>query len=628
MTVPSAPPRILVIDDLFGRSHRDRPNEERANLCGQYLLEDVSEGSRGDQQRIIVKPAAQAVFHRGQTPACAEVGDVVENDLPGILNVIRKGWSERPAGTPPWAMILLDLCFYTGRVTEASSRVSPGMPEGRPGDDDPRSYFGLRVLDTIQSEFPDLPVVILSSKSRDEVSREFSTRGALGFLAREHVASADLLKDYIVRHGLIPDDTGEVIGNSKQLLLSLRAARRASLSRRNVLIRGERGTGKELLARYLHRHGSTPQRELVTVDSGTLSPSLFASELFGHKRGAFTGADRDREGRIVQAHGGDLFLDEIGNMPPEVQVGLLRVVEYRKVEPLGAGAGISVDVRFLSATNEDIEGKALTGSFRADLLDRLREGGTLFLPPLRERVEDIPLLVEKFVRDAEGRVPGALRRQIEPEAVDLALRHGWPGNLRELRDTIYDAVANHPDVEHLVPRHLSIRALSAQPAPSRERGETTSEPQVSGERREGSVPTDLRELIEMLEAFPTEPLDYGRLAGALSRLEHAYANLAIRLLAIALKVTSKPDLEAPQGRALIHPAAKLLTNNARLTASQAADTVKKIFSLLPNITADSVQDPLLKSAYETALRLRPRRARPDQNTEEPPEDEAEALGTE
>jgi Sigma-54 interaction domain len=313
MIAHGAPPRILIIDDLFGRSHANRRNAERANLCGQYLLEDITgdETARGTSQRILVRPVAQAVFHRGQTPHRADVGDVVENDLQGVLSVVRKGWRDRPPGTPPWAMILLDLCFYTGMVTAASARITSGMPEGRPGDDHPASYFGLQILEAIQTEFPDLPVVILSSKSRDEVSREFSAKGALGFLAREHVRSPELLKEYLLRHGLIPDDSGEIVGHSPSLLLALRTARRVALSRRNILIRGERGTGKELLARYIHRHRSdVPQRrELVTVDSGTLSPSLFASELFGHKRGAFTGADRDREGRIVQAHGGDLFLD-------------------------------------------------------------------------------------------------------------------------------------------------------------------------------------------------------------------------------------------------------------------------------------------------------------------------------
>ena len=162
-----------------------------------------------------------------------------------------------------------------------------------------------------------------------------------------------------------------------------------------MLLRGEAGTGKELLASSFHcmdaKRGKSP---LIVVDSGALSPELYASELFGHRKGAFTGASGDRTGRILQANGGDLFLDEIGNMPQDVQAGLLRVLQERQVTPLGAGEGKNVDVRFLAATNEDVEGEVLTGQFRGDLLERLRVGGTIILPPLRDRKDDIPDLVE------------------------------------------------------------------------------------------------------------------------------------------------------------------------------------------------------------------------------------------
>jgi len=326
---------------------------------------------------------------------------------------------------------LLDLCFYTGRVTKESNQVSLGMPEGRPGDDDPAQYFGLRLLKAIHQRFPDLPVVVFSSKPREDVSREFSQYGAL-FLPREEERGPDILREYIWQHGIIPDASGGLVGHSKELLRTLRDARRAAADQRNIFIRGERGTGKELLARYIHTQGSKDKdRPLITVDSGALSPQLYASELFGHKRGAFTGAERDRIGRIVQANGGDLFLDEIGNMPYDVQNGLLRVLEHHEVTPLGAAEGQAVDVRFLSATNEKLEGKSSTG-FRQDLLDRLRDGGELFLPPLRDRMEDLDLLVEHLVREAERVKPGTMIRQIEPESLHYLRSYHWPGNIREL----------------------------------------------------------------------------------------------------------------------------------------------------------------------------------------------------
>jgi hypothetical protein len=191
---------------------------------------------------------AQTVFFRGQTPIEAKVGNVVENDLDGALAVVRKGWpvtksKSQAAECNLWSMVLVDLCFYTGRVTEESYRQTPGMPEGRPGDDDWHSYFGLTLLEAIHHEFPDLPVMVLSGKSRDEVSLEFSRRGAVGFIARDDLRGPELLKDALQLHGLLPDPTGEIVGQSLPLLLALRDARRAAMHRENVLIRGERGAG-------------------------------------------------------------------------------------------------------------------------------------------------------------------------------------------------------------------------------------------------------------------------------------------------------------------------------------------------------------------------------------------------
>ena len=135
----------------------------------------------------------------------------------------------------------------------------------------------------------------------------------------------------------------------------------------------------------------------------------------------------------MRASGGDLFLDEIGNLPLDVQIGLLRVLEQREVAPLGAQQGEKVDIRFLSATNEDIELRAQSGIFRADLLDRLREAGAIYMPPLPDRLDDIPLLVEKLVREAESAKPGALRRAVEQQTLTSLRRYSWPGNIRELR---------------------------------------------------------------------------------------------------------------------------------------------------------------------------------------------------
>jgi len=594
-------PRLLIIDDLFGRTLSNQRNEERANLCGHFLIEDVTgdEFGKGTSQRI-KHPIAKVTFCRGQRPQCAAVGNVVENDIEGTLQVIRSGWDDKPLGQNRWALVLLDLCFYTGAVTHESDSRIKGMPEGSPDDDVPGNYFGISLLKAIREQMPDLPVVILSSQPREQVSLEFSQLGAMAFLPRGDESGPELLREYIYRYGLLPDETGEIVGNSKPLLLTLRAARRAAAARRHVLIRGERGTGKELIARYVHKHTKGgEQRPFVVVDSGTLSPQLYASELFGHRRGAFTGAEREKLGRIAMAHGGELFLDEVGNLPPDVQTGLLRAIEYREVVPLGALESQPVDVRILSATNEELDGKAATGGFRQDLLDRLREGGTVFLRPLRERVEDIDLLVEKFVREAEGVVPGAMKRQIEAESLHLIRLYDWPGNIRELRSCVYNAVFNYPDVEHLVPLHLQLGKGNDRVHIAQVRTV------VDGTTRTG--PDELEDLIKHIAESNLDQTGPADLAGKLPALQGAYAHLLSQLLKAALRVTMKPTLDEPNGEVMIHPAVKLISGDKTMTASKSADIIKRVFALAPELEKKLLADPLLKEAYETSLRLRPRR---------------------
>jgi transcriptional regulator with AAA-type ATPase domain len=596
-------PRILVIDDLFGRIQNDGRNPERMDLCGQFLIEDITRDlKKGPGTQKIKRPVAQVAFCRGQIPAAAAVGDVVENDLDGALAFVRRHWQAPDHGTRV-SMVLLDLCFYTGTVTAASEgRRGKGMPEGRDGDDRAERYFGLRILEGLHDCFPDLPVVILSSMPRESVSQRFSRLGALGFLSRGDANSPDLLRDYLWRHGLIPDSSGTVIGGSKALLLALRAARRAAVSRKNVLIRGETGAGKELLARYLHDQTPHAQgKPLVTVDSGALSAALYGSELFGHRRGAFTGATHDRIGRIVQADGGDLFLDEIGNMPEDVQAGMLRTIEQKEVTPLGAAKSQKSDVRFITATNLDIEEMASTGrGFREDLYYRLREGGVIYLPPLRERKEDIPQLTAKFLREAESITPGALRRAIDPQVMEALLNHAWPGNVRELRNYILKAVNDHPDVEYLSSVHLHFASIPQSLAESR------SIPSLSPKAELRPPPTKIEALTNLLDDFEVESLGPAGLAAKLPIVQAAYSRLVARLLLAAVNVTRRPTVEHPEGDIFIHPAMKLLSGDADLTASQAADLIKRLLRLDSDAAEGILSDETLAEVHRIAVRLRPR----------------------
>jgi transcriptional regulator with GAF, ATPase, and Fis domain len=222
-----------------------------------------------------------------------------------------------------------------------------------------------------------------------------------------------------------------------------------------VLIHGESGTGKELVARAIHRNSHLRDRPLVTVNCTALTPSLMESELFGHKRGAFTGAVADKVGLFEKADGGTIFLDEIGDMPLEMQGKLLRVLQAGETKPVGEVVTRKVRVRVIAATNRDLEKALAAGEFREDLYYRFN-AFTITLPPLRERAEDIPVLAYHFLRKAEAKVNKKVDR-FSPEALDLLSRYAWPGNLRELENIIERAVVlasgREVDVPHL-PLHL------------------------------------------------------------------------------------------------------------------------------------------------------------------------------
>ena len=246
-------PRILIIDDLFGRVVSSGVNRDREQLCGRFLLRDVTGDPSGkESQAKVRKPVADAVFFRGQKPVCASVGDQVENDLDGCLRKVREGWIEvLTAGKSPWSLVLLDLCFYTGQVTKESNGEDPGMPEGRPDDGNASRYFGLTVLQALRRDFPDLPVVIFSSKPRGDVSYLIDREGARAFLPRDEDNGPELLQQFILKYALTPDPNGIIVGRSLSLLKVLRDARMAAISEdikdQNLLILGETGVGKELL---------------------------------------------------------------------------------------------------------------------------------------------------------------------------------------------------------------------------------------------------------------------------------------------------------------------------------------------------------------------------------------------
>jgi transcriptional regulator with GAF, ATPase, and Fis domain len=246
-----------------------------------------------------------------------------------------------------------------------------------------------------------------------------------------------------------------IIGNNPKMKEISELIAKVAPTPTTVLIRGESGTGKELVARAIHRHSALSSQPLVTLNCTALSPTLLESELFGYKRGAFTGAYADRKGLFEKADGGTMFLDEVGDMSLETQAKLLRTLQTGEIRAVGDMRTKKVSVRIIGATNQDLEKVIREGAFREDLYYRINTF-TITLPPLRERIEDIPFLAEFFLQRARAKVNKKVDA-ISPQALILLRNYSWPGNLRELENIIERAVvlasSSVIEAEHL-PLHV------------------------------------------------------------------------------------------------------------------------------------------------------------------------------
>jgi formate hydrogenlyase transcriptional activator len=242
------------------------------------------------------------------------------------------------------------------------------------------------------------------------------------------------LREQIDRDSMFED----IVGSSEVLRKVLRQVTKVALSDSTVLILGETGTGKELIARAIHKRSKRASRAFIGVNCAAIPPSLIASELFGYEKGAFTGATQRRLGRFESASGGTLFLDEVGDLPLDIQIALLRVLQEREIQRVGGNTAISVDVRVLAATHRDLDVLVAQGKFREDLLYRLNVV-PIVVPSLRERADDLPLLVEYFITRF-GKKAGKKFRAIDDKTLNLFRAYGWPGNVRELQNVIERAV--------------------------------------------------------------------------------------------------------------------------------------------------------------------------------------------
>ena len=258
---------------------------------------------------------------------------------------------------------------------------------------------------------------------------------------------------------------GGMVGQSAPFQAALQLAEKVAGSDLPVLVTGENGTGKELLARTLHERSRRAQQPFVPVNCGALPEALLESVLFGHVKGAFTGAVKDHKGLFAEADGGTLFLDEIGDMPQPLQVKLLRALESGEILPVGADRPAHVDVRVVSATNQDLAARQASGAFREDLFWRIK-GVEIRLPPLRDRAGDVPLLAQHFLNQCAHLSADGRPRLLSDEAAEALQAHRWPGNLRELRHEMQRATVLCGARREIAAEDLSFSAVTERPAPS------------------------------------------------------------------------------------------------------------------------------------------------------------------
>ena len=324
-----------------------------------------------------------------------------------------------------------------------------------------RGPSGLDVLRAAKAQHDATPVILITAHGSEKIAVDAMKAGAddyvpkpfdndeIRLVVRRALDRTRLAREHRMLLERLERDAGlgAMIGSGPAMKRLFEAIARVADTDLSVLVRGESGTGKELVAEALHERSARRGRPFVAVNCAAISRELVESELFGHEKGAFTGAAARRVGRFEAASSGTMFLDEIGDMPLETQAKVLRVLEERRVERVGGNGTIEVDVRIVAATHKDLEAEAKRGRFREDLFYRLKVV-ELVLPPLRERVEDIPALAERFLARSAERL-GRERRRLGDSAVSALAQHAWPGNVRELRNVIEQAavLASGPAIE-------------------------------------------------------------------------------------------------------------------------------------------------------------------------------------
>jgi DNA-binding NtrC family response regulator len=313
---------------------------------------------------------------------------------------------------------------------------------------------GLDILNAAREQDPMTPVILMTAQASLQsaisavnsgafyyIQKPFSNDELVAILRRACEFRAVRVENKQLKQEIRRRDKTAVtrpIGKSKRFMELLKLAEHVAPTESTVLIQGESGTGKEVVARYIHNLSARADGPFLSINCGALPENLLESELFGHVKGSFTGAVRDKQGLFAAARGGSFFLDEVGEMPPSLQVKLLRVLQEREAIPVGATEAIPVDVRIIAATNRELEEEIRRGNFRSDLFYRLNVIA-LNLPPLRERRDDLLLLLEAFLQ-AMAQESGSEPKALSSDALDAVMVYEWPGNVRELENALEHAV--------------------------------------------------------------------------------------------------------------------------------------------------------------------------------------------
>jgi len=389
----------------------------------------------------------------GTTPTKGTILVVDDEPLKRItlqIELSEAGYTVYDAAEPRAALRLLDSKCVDVVVTDLKM---PGMD-------------GLTFLEHVNARRPDVHVIMMTAYGTvetavaamkrgacDYITKPFTTQELLGRIEPVLVcrAGGDSAGDTSVWCDAV-EQLGRLIGSSHSMKNLFEHIRMVADSERTILVQGESGTGKELVAEAIHEHSRRCNKPLIKFSFAALQPTVLESELFGHEKGAFTGAIRQKAGRFELAHGGTLLLDEVDDIPPELQVKLLRVIEHQEFERVGGEQPVQADVRLVCTTKKDLHQLVLEGRFRQDLYYRLHVIH-LMIAPLRDRIEDIPVLANHFVGKhasvvRSGRVP-----VISPHVLELLMRHTWPGNVRELEHVIERALA-FCDGDQLGPEHV------------------------------------------------------------------------------------------------------------------------------------------------------------------------------